>query len=289
MARARTVGVVSPGAMGSAVGHALREAGVRVVATLDRRSERTAGLARRAEIECLADLAAVVREADVILSIAPPAAAETIAADVGRAAKQAGAHPLFVELNAIAPASVRRIAAELDLDVVDGAISGPPPWQSGTTRIYLAGPRAGDVATLPMAGVDVIVVGDELGAASAVKMSTASVYKGTTAVLAQALLTAQANGVLEHVLSDLRESLPELLDDVERSIARAATKAERYVGEMLEIAATQEAAGLPAGLFGGMAEVYAALSLRPLARQAPEDVPRDLSLEDVLSQLQPLE
>src|SRR5207247_10131278 len=94
MARARTVGVVSPGAMGSAVGHALREAGVRVVTTLDGRSERTAGFARRAEIECLPDLAAVARDADVILSIAPPAAAETIAADVGRAAKQAGAHPL---------------------------------------------------------------------------------------------------------------------------------------------------------------------------------------------------
>jgi hypothetical protein len=56
---------------------------------------------------------------------------------------------------------------------------------------------------------------------------------------------------------------------------------------MLEIAATQEAAGLPAGLFGGIAEVYAALSLRPFARQAPEELPRDLTLDTVLAALDP--
>ena len=145
------------------------------------------------------------------------------------------------------------------------------------------------MAELPFAGVAVTVVGGEFGSASAVKMCTASVYKGTTAVLAQALLTAHANGVLEHVLDDLRESLPELLDGAQRSIASSATKAERFVGEMLEIAATQEAAGLPAALFGGMAEVYAALSLRPLARRAPEELPPDLSLEAVLRELEPLQ
>jgi 3-hydroxyisobutyrate dehydrogenase-like beta-hydroxyacid dehydrogenase len=48
------------------------------------------------------------------------------------------------------------------------------------------------------------VVGAEIGLASAVKMSTASVYKGTVALLAHALAAARANGVLDVVVEDLR-------------------------------------------------------------------------------------
>ena len=99
------------------------------------------------------------------------------------------------------------------------------------------------MAALPFEGVEVVVVGDEVGAASAVKMSTASVYKGSVALLAQALRAADHYGVLEHVLSDLGE------ENVGRRIARSAAKAERYVGEMHEIAAAQSAAGLDPALF----------------------------------------
>ena len=67
-----TVGIVSPGAMGSAVGGALLRGGARVVATVAGRSERTARLADEAGLELLPSLADVVREADIVLSIVPP-------------------------------------------------------------------------------------------------------------------------------------------------------------------------------------------------------------------------
>jgi 3-hydroxyisobutyrate dehydrogenase-like beta-hydroxyacid dehydrogenase len=255
-----TVGIVSPGAMGSAVGNALLRGGVRVVATVNGRSERTAALASRAQLELLPGVEAVVREADVVLSIVPPAEAEAVAAEV------AGAR-LFADLNAIAPAAARRISP-----LVEGSISGGPPWRAGTTRIYLAGPRADEVASLPFEGIEVVVVGDEAGAASAVKMSTASVYKGTTALLAQALRGAAHYGVLEHVLDDLDE----LAADAGRRIARAASKSGRFVGEMHEIAAAQQAAGLTPALFEAMAEVYAELARSPLGQVAPEDAGSDL-------------
>jgi 3-hydroxyisobutyrate dehydrogenase-like beta-hydroxyacid dehydrogenase len=135
----RTIGIVSPGAMGSAVGHVLAKTGARVVATLDGRSERTAGLASRAGLELLPDLTAVVRAADVILSIVPPGEAEPVAADIARAGADGRGRPLLVELNAISPQRVRGIPAlnAHALDLVDGSISGPPPWTPGTTRIYL--------------------------------------------------------------------------------------------------------------------------------------------------------
>lgn len=283
----QTVAVVSPGAMGSAIANALARGGLRVVATISGRSERTAGLARRAGLELLPDLASVVREADAVLSIVPPEVAETVVADISAAAQSQSVEPLIADLNAIAPATARSeeaIAAEVNCHFVDGSISGPPPWNPGTTRLYLSGPRARELAALPFDGVETIVVGD-VGAASAVKMSTASVYKGSSALLAQALLAADSHGVLEHVLADLRIGAPELVSRVERRLANAGTKSDRYVGEMHEIAASQSGAGLTPALFEAMAEVYSALSHSPLAQENPEDLPRDMSLDDVLRRL----
>ena len=280
----KTVGVVSPGAMGSAVAAALVRGGARVVSTVAGRSKRTVRLAGDGGIELLSDLGAVAREAEVVLSIVPPEAAPSVAADVARAATEQGVSPLLADLNAVAPATVRGLA-KLGLDLVDGSISGPPPRRAGRTRLYISGPRAEEIAALPFEGVDLIVVGPDVGPASAVKMSTASVYKGTTAVLAQALLAARENGVLEHVLGDLRTAAPELVANVERRLALATTKASRYVGEMREIARTQESAGLTSELFDGIAEVYELLAKAPLAQSSPEDVPREPELAEVLQRL----
>jgi 3-hydroxyisobutyrate dehydrogenase-like beta-hydroxyacid dehydrogenase len=262
-----TAGIVSPGAMGSAVGGALRRGGARVVVTVAGRSERTGRLARDAGRELVPSIADVVAAADVVLSIVPPDQAEAVAAELSEAR-------LLADLNAVSPATARRISAE-----ADGSISGPPPQQPGTTRIYLSGPRAPEVAALPFDGVDVVLVGDEVGAASAVKMSTASVYKGSIALLAQALRAADHYGVLGHVLSDLGE----LADGADRRIARSAAKADRYVGEMHEISAAQAAAGLDPALFEAMAEVWAGIARTPLGRIAPENAGSDL--QEVLRQL----
>jgi len=264
-----TVGIVSPGAMGSAVGAALRRGDTRVVGTVAGRSERTARLARTAGLELLPGLADVIAAADVVLSIVPPDQAEAVAAELAGAS-------LLVDLNAVSPATARRIS-----DEVDGSISGPPPQRTGTTRIYLSGPRAAEVAALPFDGVEVIVVGDEVGAASAVKMSTASVYKGSIALLSQALRAADHYAVVEHVLSDLDE----LADDAGLRIARSAAKADRYVGEMYEISAAQSAAGLDPGLFEAMARIWAEIARMPPGAVAPEDAGSEL--REVLRQLRP--
>jgi 3-hydroxyisobutyrate dehydrogenase-like beta-hydroxyacid dehydrogenase len=283
---AKVIGIVSPGAMGSAVGRAYAAGGARVVATVAGRSARTRELAHG--LELVPDLDEVVRLADVVISIVPPEQAPTVAAEIAAAARRADSDPLVADLNAIAPATARALAQRLagsGLELVDGSISGGPPQPDGSTRVYLSGPRATELAELPAPGIDSRVVGPEVGTASAVKMSTASVYKGTVGLLAHALLAAHANGVLPYVLDDLRESDARLVDRAGRSIGRAATKAGRYVGEMREIAAAQEAAGLPRELFDGFAEVYAALSKTELATWAPESIGPETTLEDVLERL----
>jgi 3-hydroxyisobutyrate dehydrogenase-like beta-hydroxyacid dehydrogenase len=283
---AQVIGIVSPGAMGSAVGRAYAAGGARVVATVAGRSGRTRELAHG--LELLPDLDEVVRLADIVVSIVPPEQAPVVATDIAAAARRTDADPLVADLNAIAPATASALARQLagsGLDLVDGSISGGPPEPGGATRIYLSGPRARELAELAAPGIDARVGGPEVGTASAVKMSTASVYKGTVGLLAHALLAAHANGVLPHVLDDLRESYPSLAEGAARSIGRAATKAGRYVGEMREIAATQEAAGLPRELFDGFAAVYAALAATELASRPPESIGPATKLEEVLESL----
>ena len=180
-----------------------------------------------------------------------------------RRRRTTGARPLVSDWNAVSPATAReleRILAGSGLELVDGSISGGPPRADYTTRVYLSGPGAEALAAFAPAWIDARVVGAEVGLASAVKMCTASMYKGSTALLAHALLTAHAHGVLPQVLDDLHDSFPAQIDRAARSIAVSTTKAGRFVGEMREIAATQAGAGLTPALFEAMAEVYAALS-----------------------------
>ena len=130
-------------------------------------------------------------------------------------------------------------------------------------------------------------MGDEVGLASAVKMCTASMYKGSTALLAHALLAAQAHGVLPQVLDDLGDSFPKQIPRAARLLAVSTTKADRYVGEMHEIAATQASVGLTPALFEAMADVYAALAATPLGADAPESIPSEPDLAHVLERLSP--
>lgn len=279
-----TIGVVSPGAMGSALGRAWAAGGARVVATLEGRSERTRTLAHG--LELLPTLVDVVGSADLVVSVCPPAAAGEVLDAVVAAAGDS--RPLLADLNALAPTAVSSLAeraAVHGFDLVDGSISGGPPTPDGDTHLYLSGPRSGEIWSLQSAGLRCTVVGDQVGTASAVKMCTASVYKGTTAVWAQALRTAHALGVLDLVVADLGEAFPEQVAGVGRRIAVATSKAHRFVGEMEQISHAQAGAGAGGELFAAMAEVYRRLAATDLAALSPEQAADLRDLDEVLTRL----
>ncbi|MGA9748665.1 MAG: DUF1932 domain-containing protein [Nocardioides sp.] len=280
------IGIVSAGAMGSALGRAWAAGGAVVTTSLAGRSERTRRLAHG--LTELPDLESVVAASDVVVSICPPASAHEVLEDVVAACAARDVRPLLADLNALSPVTVAALAARADEaghDFVDGAISGGPPTPDGDTLLYVSGPRADALATLPAAGLRARVVGEEAGAASGVKMCTASVYKGTTALWAQALQTAHHLDVVDVVLDDLGERFPDTAIRAGRLIALATSKSARFVAEMEQIAATQEAAGASGELFEGMAAVYRRLSGTPLAQLSPEEAGALEDLRDVLDRL----
>jgi len=151
--------------------------------------------------------------------------------------------------------------------------------------VYVSGP---DVAAFLAAGnprLDVVRLDGPVGAASALKMCTASMYKGTNALVMQALLTADAHGVREQFLADTAREWPDAVPTWHLDVAVAATKAWHFVDEMHEIARTQQAVGLSPELFEGVAAAYERATRTRLGTGSPEDVDRGAGVEDVLALL----
>src|SRR5207302_1182888 len=143
-------------------------------------------LAAKAGIEELPDLRTLVRRCDLILSIVAPAHARGLAQEVAQAIRAAAASPLFADCNAIAPQAVREIAqiiTQAGGGFADVGIIGLPP-QPGkqTTRYYASGEQAAELMQLTNHGLDVRVIGTDIGQASGLKMCYAALTKGLTAL-----------------------------------------------------------------------------------------------------------
>ena len=249
-----TVGLLHPGEMGAAIGTLLRERGTTVLWASEGRSAATARRAEGAGLEDAGSVDEVVRSSDVIFSVCPPHAALDVARSVS------GFTGVYVDANAISPATAHAVADAV-ARVVDGGIVGAPPRRSGTTRLYLSGAEADVVAELfGGTAVDARIVSQEVGHASAVKMAYAAWTKGTAALLLAVRSLARSEGVEPTLLEEWSLSLPELPEQSVRAARAAATKGWRWVGEMEEIASTFAAAGLPAGFHEAAAEVFRAIS-----------------------------
>jgi 3-hydroxyisobutyrate dehydrogenase-like beta-hydroxyacid dehydrogenase len=263
-----TVGLLHPGEIGAAIGAALRARGKTVLWTSTGRSPATAERAKEAGLEDVGTIAELGRRSDVILSLCPPHAAVDVARSLTRFAG------IYVDANAVSPATARTIAGLVGR-YVDGGVIGSPPRKPGTARLYLSGAEATRVAGL-FAGtiVDALVVSEDPDAASALKMAYAAWTKGTSALLLAVRAVARTEEVEEALLQEWRTSLPHPNSPSQPPAPRSARVG---ASEMNEIAETFAAAGLPDGFHRAAAEIY---------RRSPhEDADGDESLERVLSAL----
>ncbi len=288
--RIETVAIMTPGDMGHRVGAVLKAGGLRVVTCLEGRSERTRTLAAQAAIEDFDDDTALVRAADVMLSILVPAQAEALARRVAGALRGAGGDLLYVDCNAIAPETARRVGMIVEAAgarFVDAGIIGPPPRPgAGATRFYASGAEAGAFAQLRDYGLDVRIVSDRAGDASAVKICYAALTKGTTAIMTELKIAASRLGVSEALDAELALSQAAMLERMQRSVPAMVPKAHRWIGEMEEIAKTFADAGLTPLTFDGAAALYALVAASPLGKTSPEQpASARPSLEQVITAL----
>ena len=154
------------------------------------------------------------------------------------AVAEAGFQGLYIDANAISPATARAIAERFE-HFVDGSVIGPPAHKRGTTRLYLSGSRAAEVAAwYDGSALDARVIGEEQGAASALKMAYASWTKIGSAMNLAIRALAQAEGVDAALVDEWNISQPGMVDRSELVAAAVSPKAWRFTGEMEQIAAS---------------------------------------------------
>lgn len=288
--RPTTVAVMMPADMGGAVARMLAATGVRVVTNLDGRSARTRKLAAAAGVADIPDDGELVAACDAILSIVAPSGAVALAERLAPAIRAAGTAPLYLDCNAIAPATARAvndIVTAAGARFVDAGIIGPPPrGHTGETRFYLSGPAAVEAAELLGVGLDMRPVSERIGDASAVKMCYAALTKGSTAVMIQLLVAAERLGVLEPLAKEFAISQAGQLARMRQAVPESIPKAFRWVAEMEEIGRTFADVGITPRSLQGAAEMYSTVAATALGNIRVEEwasEPRDF--EEVVRQL----
>jgi 3-hydroxyisobutyrate dehydrogenase-like beta-hydroxyacid dehydrogenase len=250
------LGILHPGNMGVSVAASARNSGCEVYWASQGRSAATQARADEQGLRNAGTVEELCRTCAVILSVCPPHAAEEVAEEVMRH----GYRGLYVDANAISPqrvASLGQRMAATGVSFVDGGIIGGPAWQPGTTWFYLAGEEAEAIADCFDGGpLETIIMEGEVGRASALKMAYAAWSKGSTALMCGVLAAARELGVWDELAVRWDADREGFTDQSVNRARRVTEKAWRFAGEMDEIAATFEAAGLPGGFHAAAAELY---------------------------------
>jgi 3-hydroxyisobutyrate dehydrogenase-like beta-hydroxyacid dehydrogenase len=262
--------MLHPGQMGVSIAASAKNGGNAVYWVSDGRSTETRARAEQYGLVELGTLAEAATIATIIISVCPPHAAETVADQVAAA----GFKGIYLDANAISPQRARRIGDRLtavNATFVDGGIIGGPAWEPNRTWLYLSGKEADRVADCFSNGpLAVEVIGDEPGKASALKMCFAAYTKGTTALLCGILATAESLSVREDLERQWSRNGSDFAVETAERVRRVTAKAWRFAGEMEEIAATFELAGIPGGFHLAASDIYQRIAHFKGAEETPE-------------------
>jgi L-threonate 2-dehydrogenase len=205
-----------------------------------------------------------IAAADFVLSILPPGEALALAQHFAPVLAASNAKPVYVDCNAINPATVERVAAAIaptGCPFVDaGIIGAPPKGNDAGPRLYASGEAAPRFAALRQYGLDVRVLGGPPSAASALKMSYAGITKGTQAIGAAMMLAAMRGGSAAALFDELSLSQKELLAQFKQQLPMMPAKAYRWVAEMQEIAGFVGDDPAARELYDGAAHFYARMA-----------------------------
>ncbi|HLX37341.1 MAG TPA: DUF1932 domain-containing protein [Candidatus Binataceae bacterium] len=256
------IAIIGAGEMGAGVARRLSECGARVATSLKGRSAASVERMTRAGIEITDDDARLVDQAHFVMSIVPPAVACEVAQRYRDPIRSSKTKPFFVDCNAIAPATARRIDDILrDGRFIDAGIIGGPPT-AGTQdpskgpRFYASGESAKEMLRLSEYGLDIAVLDGPIGAASALKLSYAGMTKGFVAITTAMVHAASREGLADALRAELMRTLPNFLARLERAIPDMFGKAYRWVAEMEQIGQYIGDAREGGAMYDGMARLY---------------------------------
>ncbi len=212
------------------------EKGAPLKAAADKIGIRTVGSAQE-----------LAQASDIILSLVTTE--ESLVA-AGQIARHLPKGTLFLDCNSTSPGMKRDVAktvTEAGGRSVEAAVMDLVPRSQHKVPMLLAGKDAEElISKLAPYGVDMKSVGDDIGAASTIKMCRSVFMKGLDAILMECMVAAETAGVTDRIVSSMQVTIPEINWPVfiGKKLGGAAQHSGRRAGEMREVATTLRELGL---------------------------------------------
>ena len=211
------------------------------------KSEAMRSKARRLGVAAARSAEAAAAGAAVVVSAVTAAASRSVAEDAGSYLRPG---QFFLDINSVSPETKRGNARAVErsgADYVEAAVMAAVPPSGLKVPMLLAGRRAdGLKRLLDPAGLNLEIVGPEVGEASAIKMCRSIMIKGLEALAVECFMTARLYGVEDRIVASLDKTFPHM--NWERSagylLGRVVEHGRRRAEEMREVAATIEDLGL---------------------------------------------
>src|SRR5690554_1736692 len=242
------------GEAGSAFASGWNRASLASIAAFDEKvampQERPALDARLAEhnVTGCEDPASAFANADLVFSLVFADRAYDAAVDTARHLRPGA---FYIDGNSCSPQTKARAADAVTAagaHYIDMAVMAPVHPKREKTPALLSGPEAERACTLLLElGMQPRVVGDKVGAASAIKLARSIIIKGMEALFAECFLTARLNGVEDEVIASFEASDPDINWKKRRdyTMNRMTVHGRRRAAEMVEAASMVEELGLP--------------------------------------------
>jgi 3-hydroxyisobutyrate dehydrogenase-like beta-hydroxyacid dehydrogenase len=198
-------------------------------------------------IRTVGSVAELAQASDIILSLVTTE--ESLVA-AGQIAKHLPKGTLFLDCNSTSPGMKRDVAktvTEAGGRSVEAAVMDLVPRSQHKVPMLLAGKDAEElIGKLAPYGVDMKSVGDDIGAASTIKMCRSVFMKGLDAILMECMVAAETAGVTDRIVSSMQVTIPEINWPVfiGKKLGGAAQHSGRRAGEMREVATTLRELGL---------------------------------------------
>jgi 3-hydroxyisobutyrate dehydrogenase-like beta-hydroxyacid dehydrogenase len=260
----KKIGIMSIGEMGFHWAKLLKSHGVEVLTYDKDRGEVSRKRAENAGVMSLPSMTALVREAELIVSIVVPFAAKRVAAKVAKAALKAGRQDLlFLDANAISPMTADDISKTLvpaGVKFVDGCIIGAAAKMGKGSIVYVSGPDAARLRDLESFNIPIKVLGPSTNQASAFKVVYAGLTKGLQGLFCELLMGARHFGLLDEIRAQYEASFPGLLDKVSSSVVALRIHAARRAEEMDELKRTFSHHGMKSFMAPAVQKVLEAIA-----------------------------
>jgi 3-hydroxyisobutyrate dehydrogenase-like beta-hydroxyacid dehydrogenase len=253
MATSPTIGFIGFGEAGFHIARGLRSAGAETIHAYDINThtpglgDRIRARAAEAEVRLVDSSAAIADAGDILFSAVTPDRAMEAATQTVRFLKS---RHIFVDLNSVSPERKQSIAAVVGgsgARFVEAAVMSPVPPHGHRVPMFLGGAHAPVVAgLLAPYRMNLEVISEQIGAASAAKMCRSVIVKGMEALILECVLAAVPYGADERVFATLDESFSGMDWKTMASymVGRVVEHGERRARELDEVAVALRAMGV---------------------------------------------